>query len=55
MAGQCLSEMSERKVVIDLLRGIEKDLGWATEYRVRQLLEQWGWETDGGGGVDGVG
>ncbi|KAL8915043.1 MAG: hypothetical protein Q9171_000483 [Xanthocarpia ochracea] len=46
VAGQCLSEAGERRVIIDLLRGIEKDLGWATEYRVEQLLQQWGWQMD---------
>lgn len=55
VAGQCLSEVSERRVIVDLLRGIEKDLGWATEYRVRQLFEQWGWRIDGGEIVDGIG
>jgi hypothetical protein len=40
-AGQCLTDPCERQVVIDLLRDIESDIGWATEYRVKQLLEQW--------------
>ncbi|EMD89945.1 hypothetical protein COCHEDRAFT_1204586 [Bipolaris maydis C5] len=40
-AGQCLSDPRERQVVLDLLRDIESDIGWATEYRVRQLFEQW--------------
>lgn len=31
-----------RTVVVGLLRGIESDTGWATEYRVAQLLEEWG-------------
>ncbi|KAJ4293072.1 hypothetical protein N0V90_008354 [Kalmusia sp. IMI 367209] len=43
-AGQCLSDPGERQVVLDLLRGIETDIGWATDYRVRQLIEQWHWE-----------
>lgn len=43
-AGQCLSDPSERQVVLDLLRGIESDIGWATEYRALQLSEQWHWE-----------
>lgn len=42
MAGQCLTEAGERRVVVDLLQGVERDLGWATGYRVRQLREQWG-------------
>ena len=43
VAGQCLTETRERRTVLDLLRGIESDLGWATEYRVQQLLKEWGW------------
>ncbi|KAL8686391.1 MAG: hypothetical protein Q9218_007139 [Villophora microphyllina] len=43
VAGQCLTEEAERRVVLDLLRGIERDLGWVTEYRVQQLLQEWGW------------
>lgn len=44
VAGQCLTETAERRVVVDLLRGVEQDLGWATEYRVQQLLQEWEWE-----------
>jgi hypothetical protein len=43
-AGQCLTDSRERQVIINLLRDIETDIGWATEYRVKQLLEQWQWE-----------
>ena len=43
VAGQCLTHHRERKVVLDLLRSIEVDLGWATEYRVEQLIKEWGW------------
>ncbi|KAI8937856.1 hypothetical protein NX059_005545 [Plenodomus lindquistii] len=43
-AGQCLSDARERQVVLHLLRDIETDIGWATDYRVRQLVEQWQWE-----------
>lgn len=42
-AGQCLSDPRERQVVLDLLRDIETDIGWATDYRVRQLIEEWQW------------
>ncbi|KAK5994494.1 Transcription activator AMTR1 [Cladobotryum mycophilum] len=38
LAGQLLEEPREQQIVIDLLRGIEADLGWATAYRVEQLL-----------------
>jgi hypothetical protein len=36
-AGQCLNDPRERH----LLRDIESDVGWATDYRVQQLFEQW--------------
>lgn len=45
-AGQLLSEENERRLVLKLLRDIEKDTGWATEYRVQHLLEKWGWAND---------
>ncbi|KAI4094985.1 MAG: hypothetical protein LQ344_001832 [Seirophora lacunosa] len=47
VAGQCLTEAADRRVLLDLLRGIERDLGWATGYRGRQLLREWGWEEEG--------
>ncbi|KAF1951690.1 hypothetical protein CC80DRAFT_553061 [Byssothecium circinans] len=43
-AGQCLIDPRERQAVVDLLRGIEADIGWATEYRVKALCEQWHFE-----------
>ena len=43
-AGQCLGDARERQVVLDLLRDVEADVGYATEYRARQLAEQWYWE-----------
>ena len=46
VAGQCLTHHRERKVIHDLLQGIETDLGWATEYRASQLQKDWGWVTD---------
>jgi hypothetical protein len=30
--------------VLGLLRDVESDIGHATDYRVRQLVEQWQWE-----------
>ncbi|KAK7538765.1 uncharacterized protein J3D65DRAFT_623048 [Phyllosticta citribraziliensis] len=42
-AGQCLADPRERRLVLKLLKDIEVDTGWATEYRVRQLLDQWEW------------
>lgn len=44
VAGQCLTDPRERRVTIRLLRAVESDLGWATEYRVQQLLKEWGWD-----------
>ena len=42
-AGKFLTDDCERINILNLLRGIEADLGWATEYRVQELLEFWGW------------
>ena len=52
VAGQCLTDTGERRVILDLLRRIEADTGVATDYRVQQLLKEWGWENeeDLGGG-----
>ncbi|KAH8700798.1 hypothetical protein BGW36DRAFT_425604 [Talaromyces proteolyticus] len=44
VSGQCLTELSERQTIVELLRSIEADTGWATEYRVKQLLREWGWD-----------
>ncbi|PTU17822.1 hypothetical protein P175DRAFT_0512028 [Aspergillus ochraceoroseus IBT 24754] len=44
VSGQCLIESRERRMVLRMLRDIEAELGWATEYRVQQLLREWGWE-----------
>jgi hypothetical protein len=46
IAGQCLESADEKNIILDLLRGIESDLGWATQYRVRELLAEWNWEAD---------
>ena len=43
VAGQYFEQANERKVVLDLLKGIKEDLGWSTEDQVKQLLRQWGW------------
>ncbi|CAI7578799.1 unnamed protein product [Penicillium pancosmium] len=43
VSGQCVTDARERRVAIRMLRAIESDLGWATEYRVQQLLKEWGW------------
>lgn len=41
IAGRCVSS-EERRHVVDRLRRIEESLGLATEYRVRDLGEEWG-------------
>lgn len=41
VAGQCLSETSERRAVLGILSSIQKDLGWATDYRMRKMEEEW--------------
>ena len=43
VAGQCLFQSHESHLILELLRGTESDLGWATENRVQQLLKDWGW------------
>lgn len=42
VAGQCLWRESEQRLVISLLRGLEHDLGLASNYRVQALLQEWG-------------
>ncbi|KAA8646965.1 uncharacterized protein ATNIH1004_005644 [Aspergillus tanneri] len=48
VSGQCLTEPGERRMVLQLLQGIETELGWATGYRVNQLLREWGWNIGSG-------
>ena len=43
VAGRCLTHHRERKAILDLLKGIQKDLGWSTKDRVQQLEREWGW------------
>lgn len=41
-------------MIVRLLRDVERDLGWATGYRVKQLLREWGWGEEGGSeGIEG--
>nr|KMM70155.1 hypothetical protein CPAG_06468 [Coccidioides posadasii RMSCC 3488] len=47
LSGIHLTDDRERMTVLRLLREIESDLGWATEYRAEQLLKQWGWNHNG--------
>ncbi|KAL2817557.1 hypothetical protein BJX63DRAFT_102102 [Aspergillus granulosus] len=37
--GQCLEKPEERQIVVDLLRGIEADLGWSTASQVQKLKQ----------------
>jgi hypothetical protein len=46
VAGQCMQDNRERQIVLDILSSIEADLGWATDYRMKQLLKDWGWEAE---------
>ena len=46
VAGQCLTELNERRFILDLLREIERGLGWSTKRYVHQLLNQWGWTNE---------
>ncbi|KXS94643.1 hypothetical protein AC578_2244 [Pseudocercospora eumusae] len=45
-AGACLEENDERKVVLELLRAIEKDTGCATGLRCQELIQEWGWTAE---------
>lgn len=47
VSGQSFAGPRLRRTILQLLRGIERDLGWATEYRVKQLLREWEWGENG--------
>ncbi|RAK72707.1 uncharacterized protein BO72DRAFT_480797 [Aspergillus fijiensis CBS 313.89] len=40
VAGQCFEGVPERRLVVDLLRRVECETTWATEYRVQDLRRQ---------------
>lgn len=42
LAGRCLWQEREQRIVVALLRSIEDELGLASNYRIRALLEEWG-------------
>lgn len=46
VAGRCLTDLSERKGLLELLHEIECDLGVVTECRIKDLLEEWGMSLD---------
>ncbi|KKK15202.1 hypothetical protein P175DRAFT_0495392 [Aspergillus ochraceoroseus IBT 24754] len=39
--GQCLEKQQERQIILDLLRGIEADLGWVTSFHIQKLQKIW--------------
>ncbi|CAG7916395.1 unnamed protein product [Penicillium olsonii] len=39
--GQCLESAEEHQIIVDLLRGVEADLGWATGYAIQKLQSSW--------------
>ncbi|KAJ5733778.1 hypothetical protein N7493_002564 [Penicillium malachiteum] len=39
--GQCLESPKEHQIIMDLLCGIEADLGWSTDYIVQDLHSSW--------------
>lgn len=39
--GQCLESTDEHQIIVDLLRGVEADMGWATEFAVQNLQSSW--------------
>lgn len=53
MAGRCLVDERDREIVVDLIRNLENDLGWATKYRVDQLIKEWNTEKNGFQRVNG--
>jgi hypothetical protein len=42
-AGGCLEDDGERRLVVEVLRAVERDTGCTTEGRVRELEREWGW------------
>lgn len=46
IAGACLEENEERRIVLELLTAIEKDTGCSTEIRCQELVREWGWTTE---------
>jgi hypothetical protein len=42
LAGRCLTDMADRRIVVTLIENIEDELGWHAKYRVESLLVEWG-------------
>ena len=45
VAGFCVKDQEERRVVLELLRAIEVDTGCGSEKRCEQLMERWKWDS----------
>lgn len=41
VAGQVFQDRREQDAVLELLSGIERDLGWTTRYHVAKLTDEW--------------
>lgn len=41
VAGQCFDDSDDQNLVVDLLVGVERDLGWRSSYYVDKLRVQW--------------
>lgn len=41
VAGQVFQERREQEAVLELLSGIERDLGWTTRYHMAKLKDEW--------------
>ena len=41
VAGQVLEEPREQDAVLEILSGIERDLGWTTRYHLAKLKDEW--------------
>jgi hypothetical protein len=42
VAGRCMTKEADQRMLIEILESIENDLGIATGYRVKALIEEWG-------------
>ena len=42
VAGQVFQGKREQDAVLEILAGIERDLGWTTQYHVVKLVDEWG-------------
>jgi hypothetical protein len=42
VAGQVFQGRREQDAVLEILAGIERDLGWTTQYHVAKLVDEWG-------------